>query len=95
MTKFLHVTVAVTEPPFKTRELELAFNNAEDWVRYSPNCWILRSDEGAETWLTRVRRAAGRNANVFIADIDTKKVTGFLPGTIWDWFEKNNVKFSR
>jgi hypothetical protein len=92
VAKFLHVTVS--GGPSKTRELGAVFDVADDWLRYAPNCWILRSDESIDVWLSRLKRATGRSSNIFVIEFNPREATGYLPETQWEWFKKNNVKFS-
>lgn len=91
MAKFLHVTISGTP---KTRELGAVFDAADDWLRYAPNCWIVRSDESVDDWLNRLKRATGRSANIFITEFNPREAAGYLPETNWEWFARNKVKFS-
>ena len=51
-SKYLHITLPER---VDGRKLKRVLDRAEDWVNYSPNCFIIRSDEPAPTWAERLR----------------------------------------
>jgi hypothetical protein len=89
MTKrFLHVAFA---RPVPRREMDQVFDRvAEDWLRYSSNCWVLWTDRTADGVLRAVRRRLGPDDQVLIAALDIDRdLQGLMDKSVWDWFYKS------
>lgn len=87
--RFIHVTFAWSGVP-KGKELEVpVFNIAIDWIRYSPNCWILYTTTGADWWYERIRHHMTKKDRVFIAELDLRDKAGWLDKWVWNWLNKS------
>jgi len=83
--RFLHVGFNWIGNP-KVTELEGVFNSAIDWIRYAPNCWILRTTTDPDIWLARVKPYMTENDQVFICELNTssiEKYSGWLSPWMW------------
>lgn len=73
----------------KTTELEPIINGmADDWLRYSPNCWVLWTSRPASDFLYVLRPYIGPNDTVLIAALDMSDRNGWLPQWMWEWIDK-------
>lgn len=87
--RFLHVGFSWSGPP-KIDKLEPIFNVAIDWIRYAPNCWILRTTSDADTWFARLKPHMADGDQVFIAELDlsdSSKYSGWLDKWMWPRLE--------
>jgi len=75
----------------KITELKPIFDKAIDWVRYSPNCWIIWTSSEPEKWYERLKPQLGSGDHLFICAIDLSERQGWLPKTIWDWIKKERI----
>ena len=90
-SRFLHISFSKpwNVPP---KQLEPIFSNAQSWIRYTSNCWIVLTAESCNAWAERIRNAPGlENANVFVCEfID---YSGFLPDWCWQWMADHAPHF--
>lgn len=72
------------------KELEQIFNKyADDWLKYSENCWVIYTKYSADDLLTVVRPYLTKRDNLLILEItQNQKLSGWLPRWIWDWLHK-------
>jgi hypothetical protein len=89
--RFLHVGFIWGGVP-KTQELVPVFDNALDWIRYAPNCWILWTTSEPGAWLTRIRPHLTEKDSVTILELNlaiiSENYTGWASKTLWDWIDK-------
>jgi len=84
VTTFLHIGIAFADAP-KVVELEPVFNKALDWLRYAPNCYVVKTKRSPRTWLQRLRPHLSSGDHVFIVQVDVTQRGGLLPRWAWDW----------
>lgn len=83
--QFLHIGLNFSGVT-KVAELIPVFNQALDWVRYAPNCWIVWTTSSPEQWYERLRLHLTANDHMFIAALDLQRgYYGWLPQEVWDW----------
>ena len=87
MKQLLHVGFNFHGKPL-VDELVSTFDQAEDWLRYAPNCWILWTDQPASVWFDRLRPFLREKDNVFISGMDITHRQGWLPRSSWEWIKK-------
>ena len=87
MAQYVHISFNFSGPT-KIDELLPAFNNALDWVRYAPNCWIVWTTSSAEKWYDRLKPHLSDNDHMFIAPLNLREYAGWLPKATWDWITK-------
>jgi hypothetical protein len=85
--RFLHIGFNWSGEP-KINELKPVFDNAIDWLRYTPNCWIVWTSSDPEKWYERVKPYLGTGDHVFICAVDMETRQGWLPKTTWAWIDK-------
>jgi hypothetical protein len=84
MKHYLHVGFAFAGKQ-KISELVPAFDKAEAWLRYAPNCWIIWTSESPQTWDTRLKALLGPKDIMLICPIDISVRSGWLVKEMWDW----------
>jgi len=85
--RFLHIGFKWDGNP-KITELKPVFDNAIDWVRYAPNCWIVWTSSDPQKWYDRIKPHLGNDDHVLICALDLTIRQGWLPKTVWDWINK-------
>jgi hypothetical protein len=85
--QFLHIAFKWSAAP-KTTELEATFNQAVDWLRYTPNCWIVWTTSSAQKWFERLKPHLGASDHMFICRLDVTERNGWLPKWLWEWLGK-------
>ena len=88
--RFLHVAFAFRGAP-RTKEFADIFNQAPDWLRYAPNCWILWTSNSPEMWAERVKPLLSDEESVLIFRMDLSERYGYLPKSAWDWLQKDRL----
>lgn len=87
--KFIHVAFYWSGAP-KTTELEgPVFNIAIDWLRYTPNCWVLYTTASADWWYERIRHHMTQPDRVFICELNIQNKSGWLDNWVWTWINKS------
>jgi hypothetical protein len=69
--------------------LQEQLNNALDWVRYAPNCYILYTTTDAQTWYSRLKAIVHADDSILIVEINLTNRQGWLPKYVWDWINKD------
>jgi hypothetical protein len=85
--RFLHVAFNWSGDP-KIAEVKPVFDQATDWLRYAPNCWIIWTDKNPQTWSEWLKPFLNKGDHVFICAIDMTGKQGWLPKGTWDWMNK-------
>jgi hypothetical protein len=83
----LLVTLTFTSGPPKTTELEPFFNQATDWYRYAPNCWLVWTTGTAHTWYPYLKAQISPSDYLFIVEV-TGLWRGWIPQGAVDWLKK-------
>ena len=94
MKRFLHVGFNFQGKPL-IDELKPTFDQAEDWLRYAPNCWILWTDQSPAVWNDRLRPFLRDDDNLFICGLDITRRQGWLPKSSWEWSRKIRTQAAR
>jgi hypothetical protein len=88
--KFLHIGINFKSGQFKTDELNVVFDNALDWLRYAPNCWIVWTNATPEVWFQRLKAALNDADTFFICEINMNVRNGWMPKQSWEWMAKHH-----
>ena len=91
MSKLYHVSLHFRD--FKSeKDLSTSFDQAENWIRYAPNCWFLKiaDDETPQEWRSRLIEASD-SAYVFLTRIDPRDFSGYLSAEVWNWLKANGL----
>jgi hypothetical protein len=90
---FLHVgfhNFVVT--PEMIKSLEVVFNNAPDWFRYSSSQWLLWTNESADEWGRKLNTVPGLPDNygalIIAFDPRVQARGGKTYKVVWDWLNK-------
>ncbi len=60
----------------------------DDWIRYTPNNWIVWTDRSATDWYTHLRRFISGDDQILIAEMNFMERSGTLASWIWVWIDK-------
>jgi hypothetical protein len=89
MNRFLHIGFTFNEGLPKVQELEPLFNAlAPDWIRYSPNCWIVWTARPASDFMYALKNVVGQTDSFLIVKIDMSDRNGWQPLWVWEWMDK-------
>jgi hypothetical protein len=89
--RFLHLTV-IPKGPLDVSVVDARVNNAKDWIRYAPTCWLLWTSRDPQYWHERLRAVPELRSHqlfVFVADLSERQ--GWLPSDVWAWINKHKV----
>lgn len=83
--KYLNVSFeSATSPKFD--DLRSLFDaGADDWIRYSPTCWMLYTKKSADDWFDKIEPLLSKKDTVFVCALDFTDKQGWLPQWVWDW----------
>ncbi|SRR5216684_61383 len=89
MARFLHLGFTFPDGLPKTAELEPVMNFlSEDWIRYSPYCWIVWSSRPASDYLYAVKPLLGPRDTVLIVGLKMEDRNGWEPQSVWEWIDR-------
>ena len=86
--RFLHISFA---DPVDPKVVQSAFDKANDWMRYTANCWIVYTNSEPEKWFTRIREVLPepKTQGFLILEVDVTERHGQLQEWIWEWIHKD------
>ncbi|MCP1766316.1 hypothetical protein [Bradyrhizobium japonicum] len=90
--RFLHISFTFNEGMPKVQGLEPVFNYlAPDWLRYSPNCWLVWTARPASDFYFGVKPLIGNSDSMLIVKVDMSDRNGIQPQWVWEWMDKKRV----
>ena len=91
----LHVGFADTAEP-DTTKIEEIFNEADSWLRYATNCWLLWTDLSAGDWTGRLESVIEKEKrHFFICQLNMNDRSGWLQKATWDWIHDHEQRLVR
>ena len=84
--KYLHLAIAFEGNP-KTKEVQVVLDQATDWIRYAPNCWLMWTENSPEIWSQRIRKVLTDKEQFFICEVTANREGWLYPET-WGWINK-------
>jgi len=88
LPKFLHISFGL-QTIHKIKKLEPIFAEADDWIRYLPNCWIIWTTGDSTYWYNRLAPYLAAEDRLFICEINLTNRQGWLDQWIWEWMDKS------
>jgi len=71
------------------KPVEEKLDNANDWIRFAPNSWLIHTEYSANTWFRQIGDLPElRGAMVFICEANLQDLSGKLSPFAWDWIKK-------
>ena len=71
------------------KRIQGELDKATDWIRYAPNCWILYTTRGANSWYKRLVEIPGMEDHTFfVCELNILNRGGWLPKSVWEWIQK-------
>jgi len=88
--RFLHIGFRfVIEPDLEN--LEKTFDNALDWYRYAPNCWVVWTSSSPEKWHSRLKKHLEDDDIMLICELNVDKRSGWMPKKFWNFIKSHHV----
>jgi hypothetical protein len=69
------------------QELQHELENAEEWFRYQPGCWLLISEHNTDWWYGRLERFVKPSGDLLIARVSLADISGFMSEHLIKWIE--------
>ncbi len=93
--KFLHIGCNTIQTDTIIGAVQEILNDAADWLRYAPNCWLVYTYLDAAYWQKRLSGIKELRAKGFlICEANIEHRSGYLTKEIWEWFTKSRVELS-
>ena len=71
-----------------TQKLVAVFSEADDWLRYGANCWVLWTSLSAREWSDRLKEVVDKpNRQFLVCKLDIEERAGWLSDTSWKWIQ--------
>lgn len=88
MKTFLHLTISPCDSDLRSL-IQAKLDKATDWLRYSPECWLIYTGQPAKVWYERLTEIAGVKERIlFICEVDLSNRGGWIKQSAWDWIKK-------
>lgn len=86
----LHLTVNPNGPFWPKEAVEAQLDQAQDWIRYATNSWLLWTDKSAEEWhhIFRDNVPELRQHQYLIVGADISERQGWMPQQVWEWVNR-------
>ena len=82
----LLITVAAEQ--LDVDRIETKLNDAKDWLRYAPGCWLVYTRQTADTWYERLADVvSAKGTQVFICEVNLEERSGRLSPSAWSWIK--------
>jgi len=92
---YLHIAFHVPVPTMGlsvSAKVQPVINTADDWVRYSFNCWIIWTAESPDEWygkLIKIPELSSLSFFIIKIDMSAMNRSGQFPQWIWDWINRS------
>ena len=84
--------VGLGKPDLDAKKLVAVFNEADDWLRYGANCWLLWTDLSAREWCNRLEGVLDKPDRRFlVCKLDIEERAGWLSDTSWKWIQARSA----
>ena len=84
--------VGLGKPDLDAKKLAAVFNEAEDWLTYGANCWLLWTDLAAREWCNRLEGVLDKpDRHFLVCKLDIEERAGWLSDTSWKWIQTRSA----
>jgi hypothetical protein len=92
--RYLHLSMVYPEALklYAHNQVQHIVNQAEDWLRYADNCWIVWTGDTPEQLYKKIAAIPELgNASIFVLEVNiaTYNRAGQFPPWVWEWLNKN------
>lgn len=89
--RFVHVGFAFPGVP-KVLDLQPHVESVcQDWIRYSPLCWILWTNQPTATIYNSLARGMDTGDHVLISALVAEDLFGRMSPWVWDWMNSKRL----
>ena len=81
---FLHVGLSASD--IDPEKVEEVLADAQSWLRYSSNCWVLWTDQSPQVWRQRIHDGLASTPLLLVCTLHPTERSGWLPKSSWVWF---------
>jgi hypothetical protein len=87
--RYLHIGFKFESIPYSVT-FEPIFNHlADDWMRYSADCWVAFTVHDAVAWFNAIKPLLRGNDSFLVCELKSPQaMQGWLPKFVWDWLNK-------
>lgn len=74
-----------------SHHIQPVINEADDWVKYADNCWIVWSANTPQQWYEQFQPIEQlKSSSIFVVklDLSPENRAGQFPQWVWDWIGK-------
>lgn len=64
-------------------------DGATDWVRYSPDCWLLLTSDSPADWYRRLKPFVGESDELLVIPVKFDTWLGYLDQSVVSWIERH------
>jgi len=91
--RFLHLGVNFTNASAnfdRQADIEAILNQAKDWFRYAPNCWLIYTVQTPAVWHNRLKEGVSwiTQETYLIPPIYLTQKSGWLRKSAWEWINQ-------
>jgi hypothetical protein len=88
-SRFLMIVCEFKEEP-QWSQLQEVLDKALDWVRCSPNCWLVWTSSSPEKWYTRFDRLLNKEGDhIFVCEVNAQERSGWMPKSFWQFIKSH------
>jgi len=85
------VTVNCDSRPIPNQQIESVLYGAKDWLRWSPDTYLIRTNLDAEEWFQRVRKVLDPKDNIFVVAVDLTQKAGWMTNLAINWVVRDEA----
>ena len=89
--RFLNVTFKFSGAPDEAK-LKSKFDLAIDWIRYSPEGWLIWSNSSRKKWTERLKGAVRKGDDFFIVEVNIARRGGVMPRAFWQFIRSHQLE---
>jgi hypothetical protein len=88
MKTFLHLTVSPSDYDLRLL-IQAKLDKAADWLRYSPECWLIYTSQPAKVWYERLTEISDiKERSLLVCEVNLSNRAGWIKQSVWDWIKK-------
>jgi hypothetical protein len=75
-------------------DLNPIFDRALDWVRFTPNSWLLWTSSTPNQWYSRLKSQLREGDRFFICEVNMEQRSGWMQRSFWDFIKSHQEQDS-
>ncbi len=91
--RFVNIAFEFEDEPDYSK-IEKVLDKAIDWVRYTPNCWLVWTSSSPRRWYNRLKEQLNEGDHLFICEVNIEERGGWMPKSFWDFIRSHQASLS-